>query len=241
MQRESTGIQKLDEVISGGLPRPSTIAVIGPPGTGTTSLCKNFVVSSLIRGRRVLVALGDEPPYHYLRNFDSMKSFDVKSYVEQKRLFLLDVYAEFAQAIGMQSLSDLSALESVPAEKIMLSARGSGEEQIGPDFKDFNIVTDSLTAFSPFIGIRDVHRVILAAQTLATENNHVMIYTAHEGALEGNLTQVIRQYADGVIRMRKRWVRGSLRREMVIEKMRFTEITEPVLEYRITDEGVEIL
>jgi KaiC/GvpD/RAD55 family RecA-like ATPase len=198
-------------------------------------------VSSLIRGRRVLVALGDEPPYHYLRNFDSMKSFDVKSYVEQKRLFVLDVYAEFAQAIGMQTLSNLSTLESVPAEEIADSARRSGEEQIGPDLKGFNVVTDSLTAFSPFIGIRDVHRVILAAQTLATENNHVMIYTAHEGALEGNLTQVIRQYADGVIRLRKRWVRGSLRREMVIEKMRFTEITEPVLEYRITDKGVEII
>jgi KaiC/GvpD/RAD55 family RecA-like ATPase len=104
-----------------------------------------------------------------------------------------------------------------------------------------NIVTDSITALSPFIGIREVHKMILAAQDSATQNNFVMIFTAHEGALEGNLIQVVRQYADGIIRMRTRWVRGRVRREMVIEKMRFTEIGEPVLEYRINDEGIEIL
>ena len=231
----------MDEAIHGGLPRPSITALIGPPGAGTTSFCKSFVVSSLLRGMKVLIALGDEPPDHYMRNFDSVKSLDMRSYVDQKRLFFLDEYSEYAGASGMKALGDLSVPEDLQAQKIMLASKNSMAKQMGVDTKRLNVVTDSITALSPFIGIREVHRVVLDAQASAAEFNHVMIFAAHEGALEGNFVQILKQYADGVIRLRSRWVRGKLRREMLIEKMRFTEITEPVLEYRINDDGIEIL
>jgi KaiC/GvpD/RAD55 family RecA-like ATPase len=131
--------------------------------------------------------------------------------------------------------------EILQAEKVMIASRDSMVEQMGVSNKKFNVVIDSVTAFSPFMSIREMHQVIQNAQVMAAENNHIMIFAAHEGALEGNLVQVVRQYADGVIRLRTRWVRGKLRREMLIEKMRFTEISEPVLEYRIGSEGIEIL
>ncbi|WXG44538.1 MAG: ATPase domain-containing protein [Promethearchaeati archaeon SRVP18_Atabeyarchaeia-1] len=241
LQRESTGIPKLDEVIGGGLPRPSITAVIGPPGVGTTSFCKKFIVSSLQRGKRTVVALGDVPPDHFMRHFEPLKYLDIRSLIDEKKLLFLDVYAYMVEALGIRDFSDVGTFDAPPLDKIFDETRFSISDQVAHDVRGINLVLDSITSLSPFIGIRDVHRMILAAQNSARENNLVLIFTAHEGALEGNLVQVLRQYVDGIIRMRMHWVRGSLQREMIIEKMRFTEIREPILQYEITDEGIEIL
>jgi hypothetical protein len=41
--------------------------------------------------------------------------------------------------------------------------------------------------------------------------------------------------------MRMHWVRTKLKRELIIEKMGFIEISQPVLEFRIGDRGIEVI
>nr|MDO8135502.1 ATPase domain-containing protein [Candidatus Njordarchaeum guaymaensis] len=241
MPRESTGITRLDEVIGGGFPRPSVVAIIGAPGCGTTSFCKQFVVSSLLRGRKVHLVPADEPDHHYLRHFKSIKSFDIESHLHSKRLVVMDLYGKFAEYLGIRDFSDLESVKDVPTATIALAAQKSVADEVKEELRNFNIVIDSLTAISPFIGVRGIHAAIHAAQNLVRAHNHILILTAHDGALEGNFVQALRQYADSVIRMRMRWVRSELKREMIIEKVSFTEIRQPVLEFNITDSGIEIL
>jgi KaiC/GvpD/RAD55 family RecA-like ATPase len=239
--RESTGINRLDEVLGGGFPRPSIIAVIGAPGSGTTSFCKQFIVSSLRGGRRVLVVCGDEPSEHYMRNFDSMESFDIERYKKEKKLFIFDVYEAFTQFLGINDYTNLELNEGSPIDTIMPMARKYFGDQADQPPTGFNIVLDSITSLSPFIGLRDIYKAILEAQQVARAGNHVLVFTGHEGALEGNFVQALRKYVNGVIRMRMRWVRTKLEREMIIEKMGFTEIKQPVVGFNITDTGIDVV
>jgi KaiC/GvpD/RAD55 family RecA-like ATPase len=239
--RESTGINRLDEVLGGGFPRPSIIAIIGAPGSGTTSFCKQFIASSLLGGRRVLVACGDEPPEHYLRNFDSIESFDAERYKKEKKLFILDVYEAFTQFFGITDYTDLHLGEGSPIDTILPIARKHISDQADAPPTGFNVVLDSITSLSPFIGLRDIYRAILEGRQIARAGNHVFLFTGHEGALEGNFVQAMRKYVDGVIRMKMRWVRTRLKREIIIEKMGFTEIKQPVVEFKITDTGIEVV
>ncbi len=55
-----TGIEGLDEILRGGLPRGHVYLVQGTPGTGKTTLALQFLRSGIARGERVLyVALGE--------------------------------------------------------------------------------------------------------------------------------------------------------------------------------------
>lgn len=63
VERVKTGIKGLDEVISGGFPKGSTILVTGGPGVGKTSLCMNFLVGGALNYKEqgVYVSLEEEP------------------------------------------------------------------------------------------------------------------------------------------------------------------------------------
>src|SRR5438045_9000028 len=52
--RISTGVQGLDEVVFGGLPRNRIYLVDGDPGTGKTTLAMQFVMEGVRRGGRGL-------------------------------------------------------------------------------------------------------------------------------------------------------------------------------------------
>jgi KaiC/GvpD/RAD55 family RecA-like ATPase len=238
---ESTGISGLDLALGGGLRRPSVTALIGAPGCGTTSFCKRFVVSSLQAGRRVLLVCADEPIEHYLRNFGSIESFDVNAYMEEKKLFVVDMYEAFTRSVGVKDYTDLWILDGSLSETVVPYTVKHIRDLGGLPYTGLNVVLDSITSMAPFIGLRDIYSTILEAQRTARENNHIFLFTGHEGALEGNFVQALRKHVDGVIRMRMHWVRTKLRRELIIEKMGFTEITQPVLEFRIGADGIEVI
>jgi KaiC/GvpD/RAD55 family RecA-like ATPase len=55
IERISTGIATLDELIEGGIPRGFTVLVAGNPGTGKTILTTHFLYEGLLRGEAALV------------------------------------------------------------------------------------------------------------------------------------------------------------------------------------------
>ena len=50
IERLSTGIPALDELIEGGIPRGFTVLVAGNPGTGKTILTSHFLYEGLLKG-----------------------------------------------------------------------------------------------------------------------------------------------------------------------------------------------
>ena len=47
---DSTGIEELDKILGGGLPRPSTIGLIGPLGSGKSILARQIAANMLKAG-----------------------------------------------------------------------------------------------------------------------------------------------------------------------------------------------
>src|SRR5262249_32947032 len=127
LSKAPTGIDGLDEISAGGLPRGRTTIVCGGPGCGKTMLALEF----LVRGAQqfgepgVLLAF-EETPEEMTRNVASL-GFDLKRLSEKKRLFLDFIRIEPSEIheTGDYDLEGLflrlqHAVESVGAKRVVL-------------------------------------------------------------------------------------------------------------------------
>lgn len=70
-ERLQTGIDGLDEMLHGGLIPGRPYIVSGPPGSGKTTLCMQFLLEGLKRGEKVLFVALEEPPNEIRQNMES--------------------------------------------------------------------------------------------------------------------------------------------------------------------------
>lgn len=71
-ERTSTGVERLDAMLSGGYYRGSSVLITGVPGTAKTSLSAAFAEAAARRGERTLFISFDEAPEQIMRNVASI-------------------------------------------------------------------------------------------------------------------------------------------------------------------------
>lgn len=73
----NTGIEGLDDLLCGGLPRGSTVLIAGPPGAGKTVMSLQYAFSQAKKGDRVLFVSTCEPIYKVNRFASSLSFYDL--------------------------------------------------------------------------------------------------------------------------------------------------------------------
>ena len=130
-ERVSTGIPRLDHMLSGGLFRGSTSMVSGTAGTGKTSLCAHLVNAACGRGERALLTLFEESPAQFLRNMRSV-GLDLQPWVDAG---LLRIWAAQPSAFGLEThLAVLARLieEDTPSVAVLDGISGLASGALAP-------------------------------------------------------------------------------------------------------------
>lgn len=70
-ERVRTGIDGLDKMLNGGLIPHRPYIISGPPGSGKTTLCMQFLLAGLQEGERGLFVALEEPPNEVRYNMES--------------------------------------------------------------------------------------------------------------------------------------------------------------------------
>ncbi|MGB7308618.1 MAG: circadian clock protein KaiC, partial [Candidatus Acidiferrales bacterium] len=126
VEKSATGIQGLDEITGGGLPRGRTTIVCGGPGCGKTMLGIEFLVRGALQFDEpgVLMAF-EETPEDIASNVASL-GFDIEDLAAKKKLFLdyISVEPSEMQETGEYDLEGLflrlqNAIETVGAKRVM--------------------------------------------------------------------------------------------------------------------------
>lgn len=73
----NTGIEGLDELLCGGIPRGSTVLISGPPGAGKTVLALQYAFYQASRGEKVLFVSTCEPLYKINRYASSLSFYNL--------------------------------------------------------------------------------------------------------------------------------------------------------------------
>jgi len=222
IHRLATGVPGLDAILGGGLPEYSFNLIIGPPGSGKTTLAHQMMFALATRERPALyfTVLG-EPPLKMLRYQQQYSFFDSNQINESIRFVNLsgDVSTgHFDQVLARitQEVADFSpALVFVDSfRSVMLEAQRQPEGAI------------SLQQFVQQLGI------LLTGWQATT-------FLVGEYSSESE-THPVFTVADGLLLLDQSVHRNSMVRKIQVLKMRGQATSPGIHTFRITSAGIDV-
>ena len=222
IRRLATGVPGLDTVLGGGLPEFSFNLIVGPPGSGKTTLAHQIMFALATRERPALffTVLG-EPPFKMLRYQQQFSFFDADRIDESIRYIDLsdDVASgDFAQVLARISReveASSPALVFVDSfRSVTLAAQNPPQNMTG------------LQQFVQHLGIR-----------LSGWQATSFLIGEH---LADSAPQAVFTVADGLLSLEQSVHRNSMVRKLQVLKMRGQATSPGMHTFHITGAGIEI-
>ncbi len=212
--RCSTGIEALDNILEGGIPRGSTVLVAGSVGTGKTTLSLEFLLHGAERGERSLFLSVTEPAAKLVEN---MRSFEF--------------FREELLGTGMLTLVDIP---------VVYERLGLDHEEMRPDeiriflatldaflteSRARRVVLDSLTSLAYRIQREErIRDFMLRLSEILTAHGCTTLLVSEIGPQPGrySLRGVEEAIVDGVLLLGNSRRHGDILRVLQVIKMRGT-------------------
>jgi KaiC domain protein len=122
MERVRTGIEGLDEMLEGGLPKGQAVAVMGSFGTGKTTFCMQFINEGLKAGEKGIFISLEEDQSSIMTNASSF-GWDLKPFIDQKNLAIVKLEPTDAKNTISRIKSDLpDFIKNFGASRIVLDS-----------------------------------------------------------------------------------------------------------------------
>lgn len=227
MTRLQTGVDGLDDILSGGLPSGQMYLLEGDPGTGKTTLAMQFIKAGVARGERALYITLSEPASELLGSASShgwdLDSLPIAEFVPEEASFSADQqYTVFHPS----EVELASTIQRLTAEI----------EKTNPD----RLVIDSLSELRLLASdaMRYRRQLLALKQFFAGRHTTVLMLDDLTGETRDLQLQSI---AHGVIRLEKLpRSYGSTRRRVEILKLRGSTFREGFHDYNIQYGGLVV-
>jgi KaiC/GvpD/RAD55 family RecA-like ATPase len=193
MERVSTGIIGLDQLLRGGLPAGSMSLVLGVPGSGKSTMGKQFLYEALIRKTPALL-LDTNESFDLAR--ETMVGFEWDRSLLDIMIFV-DCYSWRTGASGTakyagtpKNLTDLS-----------LVVRDLLKREVEPNIRA-RIVIDSFSDFLIHAGPDSACKFLESLKARLAERKVTSVVILEDGLHEPKVNASVEYIADGTIRMR---------------------------------------
>jgi circadian clock protein KaiC len=220
-----TGIQGLDQIIEGGLPKGRSYLVTGEPGTGKSIFALQFLLEGLKRGEKCIFVTADEGPIDVMEQAASL-GWDLEPYVEAKSLAILNAGAYLSSLPGsgkerqfdvQKAVGDLASfVNQIGAERMVLDPAGP-----------FVLLRDTATR------IQDQTRLLIKLLRSSMKTTNILTSYAVPRTGERTLHGIEEYLVAGAIVLEMIWQDNGLGRSLIVEKMRCTDVKPKQLEFDI--------
>ncbi len=209
-----TGIEGLDNILGGGIPRNNTILVTGNCGTGKTSLSLEFLLHGALEGENGLYLSVTEPYEKLIANMIPYDFF-TRELIKTGKLTFIDMSAIY-ERFGFNR--DKMSVEDVD---LLVSAIGD----LTRETKARRLVIDSITSVAYQLDTQEkLRNMLLGLSKLLSGLGATCLIISELTAADASYSKygVEEAIADGVILMGNLERNGDMLRTLQVIKMRGT-------------------
>ena len=219
-----SGVEGLDELLGGGIDRGTATMLVGPTGTGKSTIAALYATTAASNGERVAMFLFDERPATLLARLDGMNS-PLRELVEQGQIILkqIDPAALTASQFAAEVERAVEPLEGEPASVVVIDSL-NGYLLAMPEERFLNIHLHELFTYLAQLGVA----------TFITVVQHGMIGSTVDSTLAGSYL------SDTVIAFSYFEFDGEIRQAISVVKQRTGQHERTLREMKLTPEGVKV-
>jgi len=240
MERISTGVEGLDSMIGGGLPKSSITLISGPPGGGKSIFCFQFLYEGAKNGEKCLFLTMDKKVEGLLSQAKQL-GFDFQPAIEKNlvKFLYLNISKKFVyETMTNEILSgnyNRIVLDSItPLSEMPIFMRPSEEDKVDTSMVDFEELPQDVS-----LPTRRLHLRYILSTLESTNSTSIVTSELPVGSSLLSRDGISEFLADGVITL-------SLdptmdRRKLSVMKMRSTKHTLKPRDIVIDHGGIKIV
>jgi len=242
LDRVSTGIKGLDEVLKGGLPKGRTILVVGSPGSGKTTFAVQFLVGGAKANEGGLYVSLDEKPERVKADLSSF-GWDLDTLEQNGKLTMIDATPlkrpshRFVEPVASRENPVSFAIPELTLPSLVRTIRRVAAEE-GTQRIVIDPITSLMLRYPDEVKRR---RALLLFFDALESTGCSCIVTSELRTSELERQFQLEEYlSQGVVLLHTMIHEGNIVRGVQVEKMRGISHDEQLRPYQITQTGIEV-
>jgi len=199
-----TGVENLDKVLGGGLPKGSNILLFGPLGRGKSTFARRFIVQGLVNGERCLYVAVDDDPILIRSELNKTLAEKTSAHENNLHLRFIDAYTWSAGEDRENELYKVEGVLSLDQLSSLLSQAGNDIGQTVQQKMGGRRVIDSISSFFVNFDLPSVQRFLSqVGRTALAFGGVTSLFVIEEGSVSDQAINNIKYLMDGVIEFKE--------------------------------------
>jgi KaiC/GvpD/RAD55 family RecA-like ATPase len=243
MERVSSGVKGLDEILEGGFPKARTILIVGSPGSGKTILAIQFLRAGALKGERSIYVTFDERPEQVKENMSAF-SWDLDRLEAEGKIMFVDAtpFRRMKTAVtsGPEGRAGLLTIDVLP--EITLRALVETVRRLAEEEDVTRLVVDPINSLSVRYQspIKRRRAMLMLFDALSSTGATCLVTSELRTSMLTRKFQLEEYLSQGVVLMRTGIHEGNVVRAVQVEKMRGIAHDTQLRPYTIGQNGIEV-